>query len=246
MTSTPLRPDGRAADQLRRIRIRKNYVRSAAGSALCEFGHTRVLCVASIEDDIPRWMKEQKVKGGWITGEYAMLPYAGGARQQRESTRGKLDGRTVEIQRLVGRAMRAVIDLEKLGPRTIWIDCDVIEADGGTRTAAITGAFVALGLALKKMQQDQLLTDWPLKRHIAAVSVGLLKGVSILDLCYNEDSQAEVDMNVVMTDAGEFVEIQGSGEEATFTEEQLHTMLKLAAKGIRELIALQKRALGAA
>jgi ribonuclease PH len=244
MTTASIRPDGRATDQLRRIRIRKNYVRSASGSALCEFGRTRVICVASVAEEVPRWMKEQKVKGGWITGEYAMLPYAGGARKQRESTRGKLDGRTVEIQRLVGRAMRAVIDLEKIGPRTIWIDCDVLEADGGTRTAAITGAFVALGLALKKMQKDKLITDWPIKRNIAAVSVGILKSTPILDLCYIEDSQAEVDMNVVMTDQGEFVEVQGSGEEATFTEEQLHAMLKLAAKGIRELVTLQNRALG--
>jgi ribonuclease PH len=244
MSTDFVRPDKRKPDELRRVRIRKNYVRSALGSALCEFGRTRVICVASVDNDVPRWMKEQKVKGGWITGEYQMLPYAGGVRKQRESTRGKLDGRTVEIQRLVGRAMRAVIDLEKIGQRTIWIDCDVLEADGGTRTAAITGAFVALGLALQKLQKDKLITEWPIKRNIAAVSVGIFQGTPILDLCYIEDSQAEVDMNVVMTDAGEFVEVQGSGEEATFTESQLHDMLKLASKGIRELIALQKRTLG--
>jgi ribonuclease PH len=186
-------------------------------------------------------MKIQKVPGGWITGEYAMLPYAGGDRKQRESTRGKLDGRTVEIQRLVGRAMRAVIDLEKLGPRTVWVDCDVLEADGGTRTAAITGAFVALCLALKKLQKEGQITDWPIKRQIAAVSVGILEGTPILDLCYAEDSKAAVDMNVVMTDTGEFVEVQGSGEEATFSAAQLQEMLALAESGIRELMALQKR-----
>jgi ribonuclease PH len=244
MTTDFIRPDKRRPDQLRRVRIRKNYVRSALGSALCEFGRTRVICVASVEDEVPRWMKAQKVSGGWITGEYAMLPYAGGDRKQRESTRGKLDGRTVEIQRLVGRAMRAVIDLEKLGPRTVWIDCDVLEADGGTRTAAITGAFVALCLALRKLQKEELITEWPIKRQIAAVSVGILEGTPILDLCYAEDSKAAVDMNVVMTDAGEFVEVQGSGEEATFTAAQLQQMLALAEKGIRELMALQKRVIG--
>ena len=244
MSTEFIRPDKRQPDELRRVRIRKNYVRSAAGSALFEFGKTRVICVASAENEVPRWMKEQKVPGGWITGEYQMLPYAGGKRKQRESTRGKLDGRTVEIQRLVGRAMRAVIDLEKIGQRTIWIDCDVLEADGGTRTAAITGAFVALGLALQKLQKEGLIKEWPINRNIAAVSVGILQGTPILDLCYAEDSKAEVDMNVVMTDQGEFVEVQGSGEEATFTPEQLSDMLKLAAKGIRELIAMQKRALG--
>lgn len=241
MTIDFIRPDKRRSDQLRRVRIRRNYVRSALGSALCEFGNTRVICVASVEESVPRWMKEQKVSGGWITGEYQMLPYAGGGRKQRESTRGKLDGRTVEIQRLVGRAMRAVIDLEKLGTRTVWIDCDVLEADGGTRTAAITGAFVALCLALRKLQKEGLITDWPIKRQIAAVSVGILDGTPILDLCYAEDSKAAVDMNVVMTNAGEFVEVQGSGEEATFTAAQLQQMLALAEKGIRELMAAQLR-----
>ena len=245
MTTEFVRPDKRQPDQLRRVRIRKNYVRSALGSAMCEFGRTRVICVASIDEEVPRWMKMQKVSGGWITGEYQMLPYAGGDRKQRESTRGKLDGRTVGIQRLVGRAMRAVIDLEKLGPRTVWIDCDVLEADGGTRTAAITGAFVALCLALRKLQKDGVLTQWPIKQQIAAVSVGILGGTPILDLCYAEDSKAAVDMNVVMTDAGEFVEVQGSGEEATFTAAQLQQMLALAEKGIRELMAMQQRAIGA-
>jgi ribonuclease PH len=189
-------------------------------------------------------MKEQKVLGGWITSEYQMLPYSTAQRKQRESTRGRIDGRSMEIQRLVGRAMRAVIDLEKIGPRTIWIDCDVLEADGGTRTAAITGSFVALALALRKLQQQNLIAEWPIKQQVAAVSVGIVEGVPLLDLSYEEDAKAAVDMNVVMTDGGEYVEVQGTGEEQTFTETQLEGMLKLAGKGIRELIALQKRTLG--
>ena len=244
MNTAFIRSDKRQPDELRRVRIRKNYVRSAAGSALCEFGRTRVICVASIDEEVPRWMKEQKVKGGWITSEYQMLPYSTAQRKQRESTRGRIDGRSMEIQRLVGRAMRAVIDLEKIGPRTIWIDCDVLEADGGTRTAAITGSFVALALALQKLQRQELIAEWPITQQVAAVSVGLVQGAPLLDLNYEEDSKAAVDMNVVMTGGGEYVEVQGTGEEQTFTGDQLEQMLKLAGKGIRELIALQKRSLG--
>jgi len=244
MSTAFIRSDKRQPDQLRRVRIRKNYVRTAAGSALCEFGRTRVICVASVEEEVPRWMKEQKLPGGWITSEYQMLPYSTTQRKQRESTRGRVDGRSMEIQRLVGRAMRAVIDLEKIGPRTLWIDCDVLEADGGTRTAAITGSFVALALALRKLQQQKLIAEWPIKQQVAAVSVGIVEGVPLLDLNYEEDAKAAVDMNVVMTDSGEYVEVQGTGEEQTFTEAQLEGMLKLAGKGIRELIALQKRTLG--
>jgi len=244
MSTAFIRSDKRQPDELRRVRIRKNYVRTAAGSALCEFGRTRVICVASVDEEVPRWMKEQKVKGGWITSEYQMLPYSTAQRKQREGTRGRVDGRSMEIQRLVGRALRAVIDLEKIGPRTIWIDCDVLEADGGTRTAAITGSFVALALALRKLQQQRLIGELPIKQQVAAVSVGIVQGVPLLDLNYEEDVKAAVDMNVVMTDGGEYVEVQGTGEEQTFTEAQLAQMLQLAGKGVRELIALQKRTLG--
>ncbi|MCX7824393.1 MAG: ribonuclease PH [Verrucomicrobiae bacterium] len=244
MSTSSVRSDKRQPDEMRRVRIRKNYVRTAAGSALCEFGRTRVICAVTVEEEVPRWMKEQKVSGGWITSEYQMLPYSTALRKPRESTRGRVDGRTMEIQRLVGRAMRAVIDLEKIGPRTIWIDCDVLEADGGTRTAAITGSFVALALALRKLQQQKLVVEWPIKQQVAAVSVGIVGGVPLLDLNYEEDARASVDMNVVMTDGGEYVEVQGTGEEQTFSKTQLDQMLQLAGKGIRELIALQRRTLG--
>ena len=235
------RVDGRRPDQLRPVKIHPHYVKQPAGSALIEMGQTRVLCAASIEEGVPRWMREQGVKGGWITAEYSMLPYATSPRKPREVTRGRAEGRTQEIQRLVGRALRSVTSIEKLGERTIWIDCDVLQADGGTRTAAITGAYVAVMLAMRKLQDEGTLKECPLKSGVAAISVGLLDGVPLLDLCYAEDSKATVDMNVVMTDEGHFVEVQGTGEDAPFTQRQMTVMLKLAREGIADLLAMQKK-----
>jgi ribonuclease PH len=237
------RPDGRRPDELRPVKIRARYVEMPAGSVLIEMGRTRVVCAASVEDEVPRWMREQNVKGGWITAEYSMLPYATAPRKAREASRGRVEGRTQEIQRLIGRALRSVTDLEKLGSRCVWIDCDVLQADGGTRTAAITGAYVALVLALRKLMKEGALREMPVTAAVAAVSVGLLEGAPVLDLCYAEDAKAAVDMNVVMTDAGQFVEVQGAGEDAPFSQKDLARLLKLAGQGIDELIALQKKAL---
>lgn len=237
------RADGRRADSLRPVRIQPHFVETATGSALIEMGRTRVICAASVEETVPRWMKEQKISGGWVTAEYSMLPYSTSPRKARELTRGYPEGRTQEIQRLIGRAMRAVVNLEKLGPRTIWVDCDVVQADGGTRTAAITGGFVALALAVRKLQRDGVLTKSPLITSVAAVSVGVDDGRPLLDLCYEEDARASVDMNVVMTGQGQLVEVQASGEEATFTPQQLQSLLRLAARGIRQLSRLQQAVL---
>jgi ribonuclease PH len=233
------RSDGRSPNQLRPVKIHPRYVARPAGSVLIEMGSTRVICAASVEEGVPRWMKEQKVAGGWITAEYSMLPYSTSPRKAREATRGKIDGRTQEIQRLVGRALRAVTDLEKLGERSVWVDCDVLEADGGTRTAAITGSYVALVLAMRKLG----LPENPVRHAVAAVSVGLHDGIALLDLNYVEDSTAAVDMNVVMTEAGQMVEVQGTGEESTFTKKEMSAMLKLAEKGIKQLLAVQTKAL---
>jgi ribonuclease PH len=238
------RSDGRRADELRPVKIRPHYVKRPAGSALIEMGQTRVLCAASVEAGVPRWMREQDQPGGWITAEYSMLPYATAPRKAREVTRGRAEGRTQEIQRLIGRALRAVTDLEKLGERTVWIDCDVLQADGGTRAAAITGAYVALVLALGKLQKAGTISAIPLQASVAAVSVGMLDNSLLLDLCYEEDFKASVDLNVVMTDQLDLVEIQGTGEDAPFSQQQLSQMLKLAGRGIAELIALQKKVLG--
>jgi len=213
---------------------------------LIAFGNTRVICAATIQEDVPRWMKVQNVKGGWLTAEYSMLPYSTLDRKERESSRGKPDGRSTEIQRLIGRSLRAVIDLEKLGSRTLNIDCDVLQADGGTRTASITGACVAAAIACNRLLEKGKITRQPLKKKVAAVSAGIVKGETLLDLCYVEDAAADVDCNVVLTEDGEFVEIQGSGEEATFTEPQLHSMLEVSRKGIRELCALQDQVIQAA
>jgi ribonuclease PH len=237
------RADGRNPDQLRPVKIHPRYVARPAGSVLIEMGNTRVICAASVEEGVPRWMKEQGAKGGWITAEYSMLPYSTSPRKARESSRGKVEGRTQEIQRLIGRALRAVTDLEKLGERSVWVDCDVLEADGGTRTAAITGSYVALMLAMERLVKDKKLPANPVEHAVAAVSVGLLDGAALLDLDYAEDSTAAVDMNVVMTDAGELVEVQGTGEESTFTKKELSAMLKLAEKGIKQLLATQTKAL---
>jgi ribonuclease PH len=213
---------------------------------LISFGNTRVICAATIQEDVPRWMKVQNVKGGWLTAEYSMLPYSTLDRKERESSRGKPDGRSTEIQRLIGRSLRAVIDLEKLGSRTLNIDCDVLQADGGTRTASITGACVAAAIACNRLLEKGKITRQPLKKKVAAVSAGIVKGETLLDLCYVEDAAADVDCNVVLTEDGDFVEIQGSGEESTFTQPQLDSMLEVSRKGIRELCALQDQVIQAA
>jgi ribonuclease PH len=240
---SPLRPDGRLAGQIRPIRFQNHIAPHATGSTLVEWGNTRVICGVTVEENVPRWMKEQKVTGGWLTAEYSMLPYATLERKPRDISKGKLDGRSSEIQRLIGRSIRATIDLEKVGARTICVDCDVLQADGGTRTAAITGAFVALSLAVKKLLASQKITETPILSPVAAVSVGIVNGQPLLDLCYVEDAAATVDMNLVMNAAGEFVELQGSGEEATFTESQLADLLKLGKAGIRELLTAQLNAI---
>lgn len=238
------RSDGRTNDQLRPVRFQNHIAPNATGSTLIEWGQTRVICGVTVEESVPRWMKEQGVTGGWITAEYSMLPYSTQQRKQRDVSKGKIDGRSQEIQRLIGRSLRAAIDLEKLGPRTIWIDCDVLQADGGTRTAAITGAFVALELAIRKLIADGKLTASPLLNPVAAVSVGIVGGQPMVDLCYVEDVAAAVDMNLVMNAAGEFIELQGSGEESTFSEAQLAAMLALGKEGVQQLLALQRAALG--
>jgi ribonuclease PH len=244
--SSPSRADGRRPDQLRPVRFQNHIAPYAAGSTLIEWGNTRVICGVTIEETVPRWMKEQGVKGGWITSEYAMLPYSTLQRKPRDSSKGKIDGRSQEIQRLIGRAMRAALDLDKLGERTVWVDCDVLQADGGTRTAAITGAFVALSLAVQKLQAEKKLAETPILNAVAAVSVGIVGGRPLLDLCYTEDVAAAVDLNLVMNSAGEFIEVQGTGEEATFTEAQLADLLALGKAGIRNLLAAQQQALGPA
>lgn len=238
------RADGRQPGQIRPVRFQNNFAPHATGSTLIEWGSTRVICGVTVEEGIPRWMKEQGVTGGWLTAEYSMLPYSTLQRKPRDISKGKLDGRSQEIQRLIGRAMRTAIDLEKLGPRTLWIDCDVLQADGGTRTASITGAYVALALAVRQLIASGKLAASPMKSPVAAVSVGIVEGRPLLDLCYTEDVAAAVDMNLVMNAAGEFIEVQGSGEEATFSETQLQELLALGRSGIRELLAAQQAALG--
>lgn len=240
--STP-RADGRQAHQLRPITFQNHIAPYAAGSTLISWGNTRVICGVTIEENVPRWMKEQGVTGGWITAEYSMLPYSTLQRKQRDISKGKLDGRSSEIQRLIGRSIRAAIDLEKIGTRTICVDCDVLQADGGTRTAAITGACVALALAIQKLQNSGKLTVNPMQNGVAAVSVGMVAGRALLDLCYTEDVAAAVDLNLVMNARGEFIEIQGTGEESTFTETQLAELLALGKAGVRELLAAQQAAI---
>ncbi len=239
MPPSSSRSDGRAADQLRTITFEPNIAPHATGSVLVSFGQTRVICGATIEPNVPTWMKQQGVKGGWLTAEYSMLPYSTHERKQRDSSRGKVDGRTIEIQRLIGRSLRAVINLQKLGQNTLWLDCDVLQADGGTRTASITGAYLATRLAVQKLIDEKRLAENPLTDSVAAVSVGLVHGRELLDLPYVEDKAAEVDFNIVMTGQGKFVEVQGSGEEATFSYEQLQSLIALGQKGIKEISALQ-------
>ncbi|MEY4487649.1 MAG: hypothetical protein RIQ79_157 [Verrucomicrobiota bacterium] len=233
------RADGRQPDQLRPVKFEAGIAPHATGSVLVSFGATRVICAATIEPAVPTWMRQQKVPGGWLTAEYSLLPYSTHERKQRDISRGKLDGRTVEIQRLIGRSIRAVIDLQKLGQNTLWLDCDVLQADGGTRTASITGAYLAARLAVQTLLDSGRIKENPLTDSVAAISVGLLGGRPLLDLPYIEDKDAEVDCNIVMTGRGRFVEIQGAGEEATFTGEEFQTLLALAQKGIRELAAAQ-------
>ncbi|OUV43115.1 MAG: ribonuclease PH [Opitutia bacterium TMED102] len=239
------RPDGRADDQLRSVTFKNNIAPHATGSTLIEWGDTRVICCATVEEEVPRWMKAQGVEGGWITAEYSMLPYSTLDRKRRDSSKGKIDGRSQEIQRLIGRSMRAALDLAKIGPRTIWIDCDVLQADGGTRTASITGGYVALSLALAKLKADGMLEVDPIVSPVAAVSVGVVNDVPILDLPYVEDVAAEVDMNLVMNAKGEFIELQGTGEKDTFSDTELASMLAHGRKGINKLLELQKAAIAA-
>jgi ribonuclease PH len=236
-----MRPSGRAPGDLREVTITRNYTRHAEGSVLVEFGHTRVLCTASVEPRVPPFLKG--TGRGWITAEYGMLPRSTGQRMQREAARGRQGGRTLEIQRLIGRSLRAAADLDALGERTITIDCDVIQADGGTRTAAITGGFVALADAVSTLQRQRALTRSPLHGHVASVSVGIYRGTPVLDLDYAEDSNAETDMNVVMNDAGAFIELQGTAEGHAFRIDELQAMIELARSGITRLIDLQQEAL---
>ncbi|MBV8370141.1 MAG: ribonuclease PH [Candidatus Eremiobacteraeota bacterium] len=235
-----MRSDGRGPDQLRPVSFQPGFLTFADGSVLILLGNTRVICAASVEDRVPPWMRGRGT--GWITAEYAMLPGATPERNQREAVKGRLGGRTHEIQRLIGRALRAVVDLDRLGERTVLVDCDVIGADGGTRTASITGAWVALALALRKHFDPEKQQKWPLLGQIAAVSVGIVGGTPVLDLPYEEDARAEVDMNVAMTDAGGFVEVQGTAERKPFSREQLDGLLELAAGGIGRLFELQRDA----
>ena len=237
-----LREDGRKVDSLREIKITKDFNLYAEGSVLIEFGNTKVICTASVSEKVPPFMRGQGK--GWLTAEYSMIPRATGERNQRESAKGKLSGRTMEIQRLIGRALRTAVDLDKLGERTITIDCDVIQADGGTRTTSISGGFIALALAVKKLMKDRVLNVNPIVSNRAAISVGSVRGTPMLDLMYTEDSAAEVDMNVVMNGKGEFVEVQGTGEEATYTRKELNELIDLAEVGIKEIIRLQNEVIG--
>lgn len=236
-----MRPDGRKNDELRPVKITRGFIKNAEGSVLIELGNTKVICTASVEEKVPPFLKDQKK--GWLTAEYSMLPRSTPTRTIRESTQGRIGGRTHEIQRLIGRALRAIISLDTIGERTIWIDCDVIQADGGTRTASITGAYIALVDAVRVMIKNGIIEKNPVRDYLAAVSVGIVNGSPRLDLCYEEDSIAEVDMNVVMTGSGEFVEVQGTAEGKPFKKEVLDGLLTLAQAGITRLINLQKELL---
>jgi ribonuclease PH len=235
------RPDGRRPDEPRQLRIEPDYIRHAAGSVLVELGHTRVVCTALPENTVPFFRRD--TQKGWITAEYGMLPGSGNTRIPRDATRGRVGGRTHEIQRLIGRSLRAVTDFARLGPRTIWLDCDVLQADGGTRTAAITGAYVALVLALRQLREQGALLDDPLNGSVAAVSVGIVDGEPLVDLCYEEDSRAQVDMNIVMTGDGRYVEVQGTAESCPFSREELMRLTDLGSNAIRAFTAIQNAAL---
>ena len=235
-----IRPSGREIDEMRKVTFETNIAAHANGSVLCSFGNTQVICAVMVEDRVPGWMRQQKIEGGWLTAEYAMLPYSTLTRKDRPISKGKQDGRNIEIQRLIGRSLRAVLDLKKLPGKTLWIDCDVLRADGGTRTASITGAWLATRIAINGLLESSALKEDPILDYLGAISVGVYNNQPILDLDYPEDRDASVDANVVMTGAGEFVEIQSSGEEATFSRSQLDELLKLSEKGINELIQKQK------
>jgi len=237
------RLDGRSAGQLRPVVFELGIAPHAGGSVLVAMGNTRVICGVTIEENVPRWMKEQGVTGGWLTAEYSMLPYSTQTRKPRDITRGRLDGRSAEIQRLIGRSLRAVVDLEKLGPRTMWVDCDVLQADGGTRTAAITGASLAVAVACRKLVKEKKVDAPPVRKLIAAVSAGVLDGRAIVDLDYEEDKAVTVDFHLVATEDGELVEVQASGEESSFAQSQLDELVALARKGVAELIAAQRAVL---
>ncbi|OEF99992.1 ribonuclease PH [Vulcanibacillus modesticaldus] len=237
-----MRNDERKNTELRKVNITRDYIKHAEGSVLIEVGDTKVICTATIEDRVPPFMRGEGK--GWVTAEYSMIPRATHTRNPRESTKGKVSGRTMEISRLIGRALRSVVDLELLGERTIWVDCDVIQADGGTRTASITGAFVAMVDACNKLIREEQLEKMPIQSFIAATSVGVIDDQTMLDLNYEEDSQAKVDMNIVMTSEGKYVEIQGTGEESPFSEEELNQLLHLGKQGIMQLIEIQKETLG--
>jgi ribonuclease PH len=239
-----VRNDGRAPDELREVTIEPGFVRTATGSALIGMGGTRVICTASVAEEVPRWMAGQG--RGWVTAEYGMLPASTGERKARDAARGRPDGRTVEIQRLIGRSLRGIVDFAALGERTAWIDCDVLEADGGTRCAAITGGYVALELALRRLVEEGLLAAVPLTQSVAAVSSGIVNGRALLDLDYSEDSEAEVDMNVVVTGDGGLVEVQATAERTPLSRASLDELLALAAVGIEQLLAAQEAAVGAA
>jgi ribonuclease PH len=241
--TTMQRSDGRAPDQIRPLDFELGVAPYASGSVLVSMGNTRVICGVMIEDIIPRWMKEQNVTGGWLTAEYSMLPYSTATRKARDVTRGRVDGRSTEIQRLIGRSLRAVVDLEKLGPRTMWVDCDVLQADGGTRTAAITGASLAVAIACRKLTDEKKIDSAPMQKLVGAVSAGVLNDVAVIDLNYEEDKAVTVDFNLVATEDGELVELQGSGEEATFSQTQLAEMLAIAQKGVAQLIEAQRAVL---
>ena len=233
-----MRIDGRKNDQVRHTKVTRNYIKHAEGSVLIEVGDTKVICTASIEDKVPPFLKG--TGEGWITAEYNMLPRSTATRKVRDIARLKLDGRTMEIQRLIGRSLRSVVDLKALGEKTIWIDCDVIQADGGTRTTSITGAFIALVDAVNKIHKQKSFKVYPIRKFVCATSVGIVGEEKLLDLCYEEDSNAKVDMNIIGTDDGQFVEIQGTGEEAPFTRSELNEILDLGEKGIKQMIQLQK------
>lgn len=242
MRTLKLREDGRNVNEHRNITVIKDFNIYAEGSVLIECGNTKVICTATVSDKVPPFLKNQGK--GWLTAEYSMLPRATGERNQRESAKGKLTGRTMEIQRLIGRALRAAIDLDKLGERTVTIDCDVIQADGGTRTTSISGGFIALALAMKKLVAQGILKQNPIVSNVAAISVGIVNKTPMLDLKYTEDSLAEVDMNVIMNGKGEFVEVQGTGEEATYTRAQLNELIDLAEEGIKHIIEIQNQVIG--
>lgn len=236
------RKDNRLVNQIRPVRITRNFTKYAEGSILVETGDTKVICNASIEEKVPGWLRGEGQ--GWVTAEYSMLPRSTGLRTIREAAKGKISGRTQEIQRLIGRSLRSVVDLSKIGERSIWLDCDVLQADGGTRTASITGAFVALVDAVNKLYQEEVIKEFPIKDFIAATSVGIIEGQAMVDLNYGEDSRAQVDMNLVMTGQGNFVEIQGTAEGDPFSDNQFQEMIGLGKRGIEELIGLQKQVLG--